>query len=735
MVVNEIISKGIIMNKLRFDRISGKIILFQIAAALCMMAAVCAVILFLSRTAEQNARDAALQNAETSMRLDVDNVIARIEMLSRTTAEEYDGEIRHLSGIFYGGKDETILTSVQKNAAYLNPSGRVAHIFIELTDGDGAVLFNNAEADAVPVSEISEKIDHCTVRIYTTQAAIDAAVKSEIHDEIHNTEYNDNQYVWVNEVVSYAGGDNYAIRRIHPNLAGTEGIYLSTSMQDAAGNYPYASELAGILDKGEIFQSYYFQNMSDKKMAEKYSYARLYRPYNWIIATGIPYQNLYAIPDARSGQNRVIAAALMGGFAAVILLLTGFGMLLYHQSDEKKKAEERANYMLLSSVSHDMRTPMNAIVNYSGKELTEDLDESGLRSNMLKINEAARQLMTLINDLLTASKLGSTSRRIMAAPVSIRECFQPVCDVVLPRIIEKKQHFSIRYSGIAPECRISADAERLHQIFVNLINNASKYTPEGGSISCEVDGSEQEDRKTVSLTVHVRDNGIGIEKEKLPVIFRPFTQIDGRHSEGIGLGLAIVKELVEAMHGSIRAESTPGRGSDFIVQLSFERAGEDAAASPGTDAAEGFRLGGMHVLIAEDNQTNAEILSQLLKLQGVSSERAENGRLAVEAFEHAAPGTYDAILMDIRMPVMDGIEAARTIRQLERADAGTIRIIAMTADALPEDAERCFSAGMDAYVTKPIQTEKLYRSLSGIQKADKAPESAAAVQEGKNGNL
>ncbi len=280
MVVNEIISKGIIMNKLRFDRISGKIILFQIAAALCMMAAVCAVILFLSRTAEQNARDAALQNAETSMRLDVDNVIARIEMLSRTTAEEYDGEIRHLSGIFYGGKDETILTSVQKNAAYLNPSGRAAHIFLELTDGDGAMLFNNAEADAVPVSEISEKIDHCTVRIYTTQAAIDAAVKSEIHDEIHNTEYNDNQYVWVNEVVSYAGGDNYAIRRIHPNLASTEGIYLSTSMQDAAGNYPYASELAGILDQGEIFQSYYFQNMSDKKMAEKYSYARLYRPYN-----------------------------------------------------------------------------------------------------------------------------------------------------------------------------------------------------------------------------------------------------------------------------------------------------------------------------------------------------------------------------------------------------------------------------------------------------------------------
>ena len=494
----------------------------------------------------------------------------------------------------------------------------------------------------------------------------------------------------------------------------------------------------------------------------------------------------------------------------------------------------------LSNMSHDIRTPMNAVLGFTTL-LAKDADNPDkVREYTRKIMASGQHLLSLINDILDVSKIESGKVVLNLEKFSLRDVITSVDTIIQPMAKAKEQEFHLEVTGIGHECLVG-DETRINQILINLLSNAVKYTPEGGSIWLRIIGLKQRSSQYEHIRIEVEDNGYGMTPEFLATIFDAFSRAENSTTnkvQGTGLGMAITKSIVELMGGNIEVSSQVDQGSLFRVELElrvFETAADrrfweergiqrilavggspesrenmlalmadtgvavDAAAS-GAEALEKIRNGGgyqlllvdwegcglpvvrdlrkalpeeagvvlltefdpvgadeflqfsrtgvlhkpffvsafqrkieelwdmearggapevqdtdglqgMHFLAAEDNEINAEILSELLDIEGATCEIVENGRLAVERFQCADKGEFDAILMDVQMPVMNGYEAARAIRALERADAGQIPIIAMTANAFAEDEKAALDAGMNAHVPKPLDMELLKKTI------------------------
>ncbi|MGN0425412.1 MAG: ATP-binding protein [Acetatifactor sp.] len=372
------------------------------------------------------------------------------------------------------------------------------------------------------------------------------------------------------------------------------------------------------------------------------------------------------------------------------------------------KAANEAKTMFLSNMSHDMRTPMNAIIGFSTLLDRDATQPDKVREYNEKIATSGRHLLSLINNVLDMSKIESGQNSLNISEFALKELLDELDAVIQPQVREKRQSLDVKVSGLKAE-RFLGDKLRLSQILLNLLSNAVKYTPEGGQIELSILGLPEISAGYAHLCFQVRDNGIGISSEFLKHIFDPFTRENNTTASGIlgtGLGMTITKNLVDLMSGTITVESTPGKGSTFRVELELRygsqpketiRQEETILPPPDTNGLEGLT-----VLAAEDNDINAEILEELLSCEGVSCERTVNGQEALERFLQTPPGYYDAVLMDIQMPVMNGYEAARAIRDLDRPDARTIPIVAMTANAFAEDVQNAMEAGMNAHLSKPI---------------------------------
>ena len=365
-----------------------------------------------------------------------------------------------------------------------------------------------------------------------------------------------------------------------------------------------------------------------------------------------------------------------------------------------------------SRMSHDMRTPMNAIIGFSSG--SEEMDEKTARENLELIFSSAQHLLTLINDTLDMSKIESGKIDLRPAVSNGREVFFAAAASFEASIREKGIEFvvSIPEEGWSP---MRMDVPRLKQIIMNLLSNALKFTPEGGRIELTVENMGAENGY-MRNRITIRDTGCGMSQEFLSRIYEPFSQEQNRYSEryaGSGLGMPIVKRLVELMDGSISIKSELGEGTEITLLLDFEIAfgpEETPAAKPKLEC-----LSGMNVLLVEDHDINAIVAGRLLSKECVHYERAENGKQALDMFEASPIGYYEAILMDIRMPVMDGYEATRAIRGLKREDANTVPIIAMTANAFDEDIRASLNAGMNEHLGKPIEPNKLYLALEAAR--------------------
>ena len=367
----------------------------------------------------------------------------------------------------------------------------------------------------------------------------------------------------------------------------------------------------------------------------------------------------------------------------------------------------------LSNMSHDIRTPMNAVLGFTTL-LAKDADNPDkVREYTRKIMASGQHLLSLINDILDVSKIESGKVVLNLEKFSLRDVITSVDTIIQPMAKAKEQEFHLEVTGIGHECLVG-DETRINQILINLLSNAVKYTPEGGSIWLRIIGLKQRSSQYEHIRIEVEDNGYGMTQEYLKTIFDAFTRAENSTTnkvQGTGLGMAITKSMVELMGGSIEVFSEVDQGSLFRVELELRFSEEQPREKGDAGPEEDISLEGMRFLAAEDNEINAEILSELFSLEGASCEVMPNGQLAVERFCQSEPGEFDAILMDVQMPVMNGHQAARAIRALEREDAGTIPIIAMTANAFVEDEKAALEAGMDAHVPKPLDMELLKKTV------------------------
>jgi signal transduction histidine kinase len=375
----------------------------------------------------------------------------------------------------------------------------------------------------------------------------------------------------------------------------------------------------------------------------------------------------------------------------------------------------------LSRMSHDIRTPLNGIIgmtHMAGEQKNPPKTADCLR----KIDQSSRFLLGLINDVLDMSRVESNRIDLHPEAYTIGEFNNYLDAVIRPLCQEKGQHLVIDEEGAVQDRVPLADKLRTNQIIFNLLSNAVKFTPEGGTIHYTIVGRELPGGR-VAIDHTIADTGIGMSPGFMKHLFEPFVQEernDNSRTRGSGLGLAIVKKLVDLMGGTIRAESEVGRGTTFYLHLAFDAvplssvtAAENSVTDPAASRKEYCdRLKGRHVLLCEDHPLNQEIARELLTELGMIVEIADNGQIGMERFSRSGVGFYDLILMDIRMPVMDGYEATRKIRSMDRADAKTVPIIAMTADAFSDDVKKCLDAGMNAHIAKPVDADHLAATLA-----------------------
>ena len=386
----------------------------------------------------------------------------------------------------------------------------------------------------------------------------------------------------------------------------------------------------------------------------------------------------------------------------------------------------KAKTDFLSNMSHDIRTPMNAIIGITSLIRHDAGNKAKVIEYADKIDISSQHLLGIINDVLDMSKIEAGKTVFKYSDFSILDFVQELDTMFHSQIYEKKQTLTIIKENIQHEW-VNGDQVHLMQIFSNLLSNAIKYTQEGGKIQLLVEECETNSSVYAKYRFLVSDNGLGISADFKEIIFDPFTRAENSVTnkiQGTGLGMAITRNLVEAMGGTIDVESELGQGSCFEVLMDLKIAEDRTVAlavQEETDEQDGNILQGMRFLCAEDNEINAEILTELLKIEGAECTICENGEEILKAFEQSAPGDYDMILMDIQMPVMNGYEATKEIRRSSHELAKTIPIIAMTANAFSEDIQHSLAAGMNAHVSKPVEMTVLEKTIRSIKSGGGAP--------------
>ncbi|MCR5342327.1 MAG: amino acid permease [Butyrivibrio sp.] len=386
---------------------------------------------------------------------------------------------------------------------------------------------------------------------------------------------------------------------------------------------------------------------------------------------------------------------------------------------EKLKATERsiAKTLFLSNVSHDIRTPMNAIIGYINLAKEGNVTHEELKEYLKKIEASSNHLMALINDVLEMSRIESGRIELENVPVNLRKTFDDVKDLFATQMAEKGITYTVDTKGIENE-HVYCDKNRLNRVLLNLLSNAYKFTPKNGKVAVIVKQKKAYEHMKAVYEIQVKDSGIGMSEEFTTKVFDAFERENDetvKDIQGTGLGMSIVKSLVDVMGGTIEVRSKKEHGTEFIVNLTLGLQTEEDIRKAKDEEQEttvsDVDFSGKRVLLVDDIQVNRMIAAKLLEKMGLIVEMAENGQEAVDKVSVAAAGYYDIVLMDIQMPVMDGYEAAETIRKLEEKEKAGVPIVAMTANAFSEDIKKAADSGMNGHIAKPIDISKMTETL------------------------
>ncbi|SFB12798.1 Signal transduction histidine kinase [Acetitomaculum ruminis DSM 5522] len=379
-------------------------------------------------------------------------------------------------------------------------------------------------------------------------------------------------------------------------------------------------------------------------------------------------------------------------------------------SQAKKATQMKTDF--ISNVSHDMRTPLNGIIGYTQLALEEE-NPDVLKDYIVKIKRSGENLLRLINDTLDFSKIERGTEDFKPVDADLKEVLDGIINTIMPQMESKNIEFVFEHNEKFEENCVILDVLRFEKIILNVLSNSVKFTEDGGKIIFRF--FYEKERDMLKSHIEIIDNGVGISKEFLPNIFEPYTQErTGKTATigGSGLGLSIVKKLVQLQKGSIKVESKLEKGTKFTIEYPMKISSKTIEAHKESKVDNRVKiLFGKRILLCEDNPINAEIATIMLKKNGMHVTSANNGKEGVEILENSKEGYYDLVLMDLRMPVMNGFEATKAIRYFKRKDIKNIPIIAMTADAYDKDVEKCIKAGMNDHLGKPIDINKLLEKL------------------------
>lgn len=425
--------------------------------------------------------------------------------------------------------------------------------------------------------------------------------------------------------------------------------------------------------------------------------------------------------ETRLFRDSFYAGELDGGRKALLVVSDRTEEVRAQQAlEEAVQAANVANMAkseFLSDMSHDIRTPMNAIIGLISL-LEKNIDnEERFHKHLRDLKFSSEHLLELINNVLDMSRIESGKTELNLEEFNIHTLLEEVNSVYRTQAALKGLHVEEEI-GI-PQKRYEGDSVRVKKVLLNLLSNAVKYTPEGGRVHLSTRSLGIAANGYETLEFKIEDNGYGMSKEFVDIIFEPFAREKNTTISGIGgtgLGMAIVKNLVELMNGNVYVESELGKGSTFMVQIPFRPVSEQEKQSSEESKITDVSLNGLRILVVEDYELNAEILMELLGMEGVQCDYAENGKVALEVFEASEEDTYDMILMDVKMPVMGGYEAAAAIRAGAHPRAKTIPIVALTANAFKEDIQHALDAGMNEHIAKPVRVEKIKAAVGRLVK-------------------
>ena len=369
-------------------------------------------------------------------------------------------------------------------------------------------------------------------------------------------------------------------------------------------------------------------------------------------------------------------------------------------------------------MSHDMRTPMNAIMGFCRLALTRIDDEVVVKDYLEKIMSSGNHLLSLINDVLDMSKIEAGRMLLHEKEENIVEIIEEIKNLTAEEASAREVNMEVKLINIM-QADIYCDKLRLKQLLINLVSNALKFTPRGGLVKIILQQMPKISEEVAQYIITVKDTGIGMSPEFLKQLFEPFTREDTKvvnGTQGTGLGMAIAKNIIDLMNGNIAVKSRQGEGTEFAITIEFQVVCKKEESISADEVIDFELFKGKRILLAEDNLLNQEIAMEILKEVGFEVDPADNGKIAVEKFGIREAGFYDVILMDIMMPEMDGYEAARVIRELEAARVVKIPIYALTANAFDEDVQHASDVGMNGHLAKPIDVEQLFKVLYGSLK-------------------
>ena len=438
----------------------------------------------------------------------------------------------------------------------------------------------------------------------------------------------------------------------------------------------------------------------------------------WYIKTILRADGSEAFGQVLLCNAVVLCVVAFLGLGVMLMIHTNLRTRQINLEKERIRAVEgsKAKSRFLFNMSHDIRTPMNAIIGFTHLALREELTAAEKDRFLRKIDSSGRHLMSIINDVLDMSRIENDKIELDPVPANLIKTIAEMGDLFALQMEEKNISFTVDTTGIR-DAWVLCDTDRFNRVLLNLLSNAYKFTPEGGSVSL----SAREINKTpdyADYEFRVKDSGIGMSRDFVKNLFTPFERertstVSG--IQGTGLGMSITKGILDLMGGSIEVFTEQGKGTEFLIQASFPLTeGEAEAPAKAEDPESAVDLGKLRILLAEDNEINMEIALTILEEKGITAEGAENGQAAIDMLKAKGPGYYDMVLMDIQMPVMDGYTATREIRALTDKALAEIPIVAMTANAFAEDVKAAEDAGMNGHIAKPVDVDVMMDTITRV---------------------